>query len=300
MKQCEKCGLEIEDSAAFCTNCGAAVSAPQGEAPNQSPMAAPASTPAPGFGSNPSFASSPMTNVASMDSINSPFEEPKKKIDGKMIAMIAVSAVCLIVGVVGIILAVVNNGGGNNDNKDQVAVNDSDDGGSTVDVVSSGAKVSYAGYEFAIPTEYEYEVTEKDGMDVLLITDSDDYLGVIQYYNDATFASIKSNKDSVAESISAELGSPVTVETTTEDGVEFVNFNLGESQGVNMLYAVSEADLYYFETVIITNVGVDGSQYLSNIAKVVKSAQKKSGSDRAFNNNGFNGVSLPKITAPTE
>ena len=288
MRQCEKCGQEIVEGAAFCANCGASVDTAQ-SAPEVG-VAQPADTVAPVV---PEVASEQPMEVSTA----APAEEPKKKMDGKMIAMIAVSAVCLIVGIVGIVLAVTNNGSSNNGG--QVATNDSNNGGGTVDVVSSGTKVSYAGYEFVIPEGYDYEITDLDGDDALATSNSDDYAAFTMFDNSVTFTQIENNSDYLAEDLGSDAGVEVTTSTETVDGVKFLCFDFGTVGDVDMMYAVSEVDLYYFQTTIFTNPGVSGKQYLSNVAEIVKSAEKKTG-DRAFNDTGYSGIKMPKLTIKSQ
>ena len=294
MKQCEKCGQMIDDGAAFCTNCGAAVSS-ESTAPVSAGMGQPMG---PAMPVTNSIATNNQPMGPAMSSAVPP-EEPKKKIDGKTIALIAVSAVCLIIGIVGIILAIVNSNNNNNrisSNGDQVATGGS--GGGTVDVVSSGTKVSYAGYEFIIPDGYEYEIAANDDGEEALVTSnsSDEYAAAILYDNSVSFTQIENNMDAVANSFGSENGISVAASVENVDGVKFVCFDLGTMSDVNVMYAFSEADLYYFQTTIITNPGVSGKQYLSNVAKVVGSAQKKKSMNKGLNGNALEGIKIQKPT----
>lgn len=293
MKQCEKCGQMIDDGAAFCTNCGAAVSS-ESTAPVSAGMGQPMG---PAMPVTNSIATNNQPMGPAMSSAVPP-EEPKKKIDGKTIALIAVSAVCLIIGIVGIILAIVNSNNNNriSSNGDQVATGGS--GGGTVDVVSSGTKVSYAGYEFIIPDGYEYEIAANDDSEEALVTSnsSDEYAAAILYDNSVSFTQIENNMDAVANSFGSENGISVAASVENVDGVKFVCFDLGTMSDVNVMYAFSEADLYYFQTTIITNPGVSGKQYLSNVAKVVGSAQKKKSMNKGLNGNALEGIKIQKPT----
>ena len=48
-------------------------------------------------------------------------------------------------------------------------------------------------------------------------------------------------------------------------------------------------------TVIMTEVGDDGTQYFENVAKVLKTAQRKTSINRSINGSGFGEIKLPSI-----
>ena len=289
MKQCEKCGQAIDENAAFCTNCGAAVSS--GPAPA-----------VPGMG-QPVGAGAPIANgmVASGSVMPpaTPAEEPKKKIDGKMIALIAVSAVCLIIGIVGIVLAIVNSGSkGSSGSGGQVATGNS--GSSTVDVASSGTKVSYAGYEFVIPEGYDYEIADSAIGEALVTSNDSGYAAATVYDDGVTFTQIENNLDAVARELESEVGISATTSIENVDGVKFLCLDFGTVDGANLTYAISEIDLYYFQTAIATMPGVSGKQYLSNVAKIVGSAQKKKSMSKGLNDSGFKDIKIQKLVVQSE
>ena len=289
MKQCEKCGQAIDDNAAFCTNCGAAVSS--GPAPVAPDMGQPMGAGAPAV--NGMVASGPAMSPAA------PIDEPKKKMDGKMIALIAVSAVCLIIGIVGIVLAIMNGGNkGSSGNGGQVATGNS--GSSTVDVASSGTKVSYAGYEFVIPDGYDYEIADSPVGETLVTSNDDGYAAATVYDNSVTFTQIENNLDAVARELENEVGISATTSIENVDGVKFLCLDFGTVEGANLTYAISEIDLYYFQTAIATMPGVSGKQYLSNVAKIVGSAQKKKSMDKGLNGNGFKDIKIQKLVVQSE
>ncbi len=302
MKQCEKCGHEIVEGAAFCVNCGVPVSAiNESKGPMVQGMNSEASAPfGPAMnmpmGQSMDQPMGPMSQPMNGQAIPQPMmsstseDSPKKKLDGKMIAILACGGVCLLIGIIGIVLAVVTMTSKKDDS--QIAVNTTD-GGSTVDAVSSGTKVSYAGYEFAIPKGYDYEIAEEDGVEALLTSNSDDYVALTVYSDDVTFARIESNIGNLEEQLSSQFGHTVTSRTETIEGVKFLCLDVGLVEGVNAMYAISEADLYYFQTTILTTSDSNPSQYLENVAKVVGSAQKKKsnrslGSDMFSNLKTFN------------
>ena len=295
--KCEKCGQIIADGAAFCANCGTPVPAamPTSGAASQpvTPMAAsrPVVTPA----AAPTMSSATVGSAIGVNTAG-PVEEPKKKLNNKMVALIAVSVVCLVIGIVGIILAVANSGdkGGG-----QIAIDNNGEGGSTTDVVSSGTKVAFAGYEFVIPKDYEYEIGDVEGTEALAYSNDNSYAAATMYFNDVTFARLENNVDVLAKSLGDETGVSVTSSIKTAGGVKFICLDFGNIEGTNLIFAVSDADLYYFKTVIMTEDGSNPMDRLEDVAKVVGSAQKKT-SDRAFGEGIFEGMHIPEFNLPAE
>lgn len=288
MKQCEKCGQTIDDSAAFCTNCGASVNY--------------GTTSSTSFGPNQStdsglpMPSSTTNQLASptAPSVISPGTSTKT-IDGKTIALIAVSALCLIIGIVGIVIGITNNGNKNSASDNQVAMNDS--GAGTLDAMSSGNRISYAGYEFTIPNGYEYEIVEEDGDEALMTMPISAEYAAATYYDDSTtFAQIESNMEAIASELEAENKTSVSASVENVGGVKFLCFDLGTAVNTNVMYAISKVDLYSFQTAIATDPGVSGKQYLGDVAKIIGSAQKKKSINKTLNDNGPEELKLQKLT----
>ncbi|MBP5647773.1 zinc ribbon domain-containing protein [Candidatus Saccharibacteria bacterium] len=286
MRQCEKCGQTVQDGAAFCTNCGAVLSGDSGSESvpvSFEPTTQNATTNSePAASTAPVVESTPMNNIAAGTApVVAETQSEKKKLDGKMIGIIAGSVICLIVGIVGVVIGLTS--GGKKSDDGQVADNSGDSG--VVDVVSSGTKVEYAGYEFVIPEGYEYDFSDEydDGEETLEVSDSDDYVAGISYFKDATYASVESNFDSLSAYMSQEGGATsATNGKTTIDGTDYLYIDAKGIEGYDVVYMFSKADLYSFMTMIITNSGVDGTQYIPNVAKVVGSAQKKVKMNRAL------------------
>ena len=217
----------------------------------------------------------------------------KKKLDSKMLILIIVSAVSLVIGIVGIILAII----GFNQSKggEQVATGNPQGGSSVVDVTVSGTKVLFSGFEFVMPKGYDYEIQDMDGTDVLGFSDSDTYLAMTAYRGDLPFSVVRSRMGALANDFSGTFGRVVNGETRTVDGVELVYFNIGVVDGTNVVYAFSNAELNSFMTIILTEAGEDGTQYFENVAKVLKTAQKKTSMNRSINGSGFGDIKLPSI-----
>ena len=300
MKQCEKCGNQIAEGAAFCTNCGTAVGGamqPQANTANTGAFIPMTSANQATVQTTPTSDASPTHQPTNSEiSSQAPSSETsKKKLDGKMIAMIAVSVICLAVGITGAVLALSGNNGSTS-NGEVATNNPTNNGGSTVDVTSSGTKVSYSGYEFVIPDGYEYELSTEDGSESLLVSNRpDDYLASISYNNDVAFASLKSNIDAASAMLTEQFGNKVVGSIKTIGDKEYIYFDLGEIEGVNAMYVLSEADLYYFETFIMTNAGVSGTEYLDNVVNVLSTAQKKKSMPRSLNSNSATPIETPSF-----
>ena len=290
MKQCEKCGQIIPEGVAFCPNCGAAVNAEQPSA-NPAMASMPASTSQSGQTINAEntsampvapaapIAAQPINPITPLQAM--PDNGTKKKVDGKIIAMAVACIICLTIGIVGIVMAV-----SGNKNSEPVATtgNNAPDPSGGIEVPATGAKVSYAGYEFSIPASYDYEIYTQDGEECLSVTDSPtEYLADICYYNDHTFTTIENNIDLITESINTQYGTSASTGTETIDGKKYYYFDLGAMQKQNAMIVLSGIDLYYFTTYVSTQVGVSGTEYLDKIAKVINTAQKKKDMVRSTN-----------------
>ncbi len=280
MKQCGKCGQEIVEGAAFCANCGMPVNSSASTTELPAGLSMPVMTPP----------------ASSSASVMASAEEPKKKTDGKIIIMATVGVIGFVVGIIGISLAVAGGNKGQNDS--QIVANNSNNSSGTIDVVPSSTKVLYAGYEFVVPNGYDYEVTDSYGGEEALATSSnvDEYMAVTFYDESATFAQVEDNMSDLADYLSeGNDGATATSSVETVDGVKFLCFDFGDMEEAGMMYAISEADLYYFQTVILTKPGASGKQYLGDVAKIVKSAQKKSDAKKAFDGAATDNVSMPKL-----
>ena len=130
---------------------------------------------------------------------------------------------------------------------------------------------------------------------VLGFSDSDAYLAMTTYRGDLPFSAVKSKKDELADEFSRTFGRVVNGVTRTVDGAELVYYNIGIVEGANVIYVFSSAELHSFMTVIMTEVGDDGTQYFENVAKVLKTAQRKTSINRSINGSGFGEIRLPSI-----
>lgn len=217
----------------------------------------------------------------------------KKKLDPKMLTLIIVSVVSVIIGIVGIILAIIGFSQGKSG--EQVATGNSQGGSSVVDVTVGGTKVSFSGFELVMPKGYDYEIQDIEGTDVLGFSDSDAYLAMTTYRGDLPFSVVKSKKDALADEFSRTFGRVVNGVIRTVDGAELVYYNIGIVEGANVIYVFSNAELHSFMTIIMTEVGDDGTQYFENVAKVLKTAQRKTSINRSINGSGFGEIRLPNI-----
>ncbi len=316
MKQCEKCGHQIIEGTAFCTNCGAAVAntaqSPVGPTAGTAIPSAPSAPinqfagPSTTGASNMSVQPAPMQPFGSISSQTPLANTSQKQSNGKIIAMAAACVVCLAVGVTGIVMALNsnnnNNGSGGSNNTATPSSNESpsNNSGSTYVPTTSNydAKISYAGYEFSVPASYDYEIYEDEtGTECLSISDLPDvYLADICYYNDYTYTTLVNSLDKIVDGLKTTYGDSVVMGTEIVDGKDYIYFDIGAIEGTNLTVLMSAADLYYFETAVITNIGDSGVNYIGNIAEVLNTAQKKNGASRSLgSNNGFNAVKTPKL-----
>ena len=243
MKKCEKCGSIGEDGDAFCTKCGGAM------------------------------------KVVREGEASSEVVATGQKDNSKIIALSIVSAICLVVGIVGIVLFATShsNGGSEGTSNGGTSTSGDNSGGILGGNASSGTKVQHGGYEFTIPDGYEYELTEEDGDEMLAFTkDSNKYLAAVMYFDDATFSMAESATDELADSLGASEHGRLTI-----GGVEFLYFDVLDVDGMSVTYALSKADVYCFMTTILPLDGVINHDYLGDVAAVLKTA-KKIGSNRSL------------------
>ena len=236
---------------------------------------------------------------AAVDSQSAANVAAKKKANSKIAMLTAISAVCFIVGVIGIALGIIGFSQKGGDSG-QVATIMPEGGGDTVDVVTSGTKVYLSGFEFVMPKEYEYEITQQEGVDILAFSDDSDYMAMTAYRDDLPFSAVKNRKDLIEDELSVTHGHTVTGNVRTVDGVEMVYFDAGIVDGMNMVYVVTNADLYSFMTVVVSEIRNIGTDYLSNVAKVLKTAEKRSNTNKAFSDSGFSDIKMPSFNIKIE
>ena len=236
---------------------------------------------------------------AAVDSQSADNVAAKKKANSKIAMLTAISAVCFVIGVIGIVLGIIGFSQKGGDSG-QVATNIPEGGGDTVDVVTSGTKVYLSGFEFVIPKEYEYEITQQEGVDILAFSDSDEYMAMTAYRDDLPFSAVKNRMNLMEDELSITHGHTVTGNVRTVDGVEMVYFDAGIVDGMNMVYVVTNADLYSFMTVVVSEIRNTGTNYLSNVAKVLKTAEKRSNTNKAFGDSGFSDIKMPSFNIKIE
>ena len=223
----------------------------------------------------------------------------KKKANSKIAMLTALSAVCFVIGVIGIVLGIIGFSQKGGDSG-QVATNVPEGGGGTVDVVTSGTKVYLSGFEFVMPKGYEYEITKQEGVDILAFSDNDEYMAMTAYRDDLPFSAVKSRMNLIENELSLTHWHTVTGNVKTVDGVEMAYFDAGIVDGMNMVYVITNADLYSFMTVVVSEIRNAGTDYLSNVAKVLKTAEKRSNTNKAFGDSGFSDIKMPSFNIKIE
>lgn len=296
MKQCKKCGNVVGDEVTFCTRCGAPMSEapmPNGSMETNSPssmfnMASgqPVST-AQSMGSGQMVGAPVGVSMESQAITNGGNE---KKSNSKIVVMAIVSGICLVVGIVGIILAVI--GFSKSGDVGQVAINTGNEGGNGVDVTTGGTKIAMSGYEFVLPKGYEYEIQLSDGEELLMFSNSGGYIAVTGFLDGFVYSTLKNNISEHGNRLSEKHGRTVAGSVKTIDGLEMICFNIGVSDGANRVLIYTQADLYSFGTYLLTEPGDDWTQYLSDVAAVLKTAQKKTKNEKTMGGFDFGGLKI--------
>ncbi len=268
MKQCEKCGSMMQDDSTFCMVCGTQVQGATEQTQVPQPMGQP--------------------QVLQAQPMEQP-QVPKKNKAPKWLMPTLIGVAGLVVGIIATwgIMSLVNNNKSDNNNS-----GNNDEGGNTA-VVDTDIKVSYAGYEFSVPKDYNYEIDESG----LKFTSNGEYVATISYYDKGTFSSMKGKKEELA-ALLAQANSSVSgvpeVQTETVYGKEclvFGPFDYNNKYGFAVL--ISEAaDLYCFQTNLIAKPGYEPLDYFDEVAKVVASAQKKTTSSKIISDDSDDSESV--------
>lgn len=302
MKKCAKCGSEMKDEDVFCNNCGEPISgvrennvmASGSLASSGSVMSTQMAYGVTGMGNNGLNPGAEEQNKADSsadnDSLKKEISKLKQQSNKQLIIMLVICAICFVFGVVGIVLALINSS-----NNDQVVTTYG--ANNSIDLSKYDSKTSYGGYEFLIPKDYNHGFVDENGVEFLAVTDNADYSALIFYGDDKRIDSIKNESSSIAEDFATKFGTKVIVSSKVVNGIEFVCFaaqGVGEKKN-DVLVAFSAAESGYFQTTIITEDGVDGSQYLNNVSTVLKNARKNSDAMQPIVNTRIEDVEIPLL-----
>lgn len=290
MKYCEKCGKEMAEGARFCGNCGAAVraesSVPNAEVNHEEPAIVDEKA-------RLEELARPLVqnnNVgAPIISESGPIVSETPKRSKIMIVLMSVfSVLCLVVGVTGIVLAVIAH------NNEEMAKKEKEKEEAIAAV--TGTKVRLDDYELTVSDDYSYEIFNEEGGDIIEYTkDVMTYLVGSMYFDKFTFSTVENNVDVIKESLMTGAES-VEAGFKTINDMDFVYFDYHGRNGKNILYAFTEADLYCFMTTLIMKDNSVGIDQLEDVVGLLSSAEKVDGSmTRAFNADGESELNIQDL-----
>lgn len=263
MKKCEKCSTENADSAAFCTNCGNALSTTVTE--TSTPFSAPI------------VPAAPAASAAG-------------KADNKSIALIAVAIIGLAVGICGIVFALTNKGDDKKkDDKPTTSEVEPSGNGTTVATTpvsgnTDGAVVPIGPYSVVVPRSIEYE---SDGSKLALTDSGNTWVAYVEYYGDIYYSTVKAHLSDLKASLESEGMTNVTTGVSTASGVEYLYADMTEpTQGMQAVMAVFKAGSNVFQ--VMATDGTANHAILNYVAPILKDAKqgKTSARDLGFGIDG--------------
>jgi hypothetical protein len=267
MKICEKCKTQNADTVMYCTTCGTQLpSAPVNPAP-----AAPV-TPNP---------ATPTTAFAA------PTQAPTnaKKADMKTIILIAVAAVGLIIGIVGIVLAITSG----NKKAETPAVTPTpvatDDDIETASISSNatGTAVKVGPYTLTIPKDYVFESTA----DGLIITDAAGiaWAANITHDSDVTYSQVSSNLKKIGEAFTAQGAKNVKTGTGKSGALSYLYIDMTDSDNIAKTVAIFKSDSGIFQAITSDGTANINHGVIDIIAPIIANAKsgKTSNRDLGFN-----------------
>ena len=269
---CKNCGATLGDNEAFCKNCGAPVVSeapvaeqPVVEEPVQQPMQQPVQQ-------------SVQQQVPPQQNYQ---QQAPKKNNTALIICLAIAAFMLVVFIVGAIVIssiVIEASEAVKDTKDEVTevITPKDDSSSKTPSASKTStkkantyKVTYGGYTFRVPDDVVS--FEEEGL--LALTDEDETWVAMLQVEDASFAKVKANVNSLSDSYASEGFVVDSTDTKTIEDVEFVILNM-EYTGTKMTFAICKASAGKVFFVVTYNIDNEYDEdTLKEIAKVVSTAE---------------------------
>lgn len=278
MKICEKCQTPLADDSAFCTSCGAKVSASAStpEPSSESATAVEANS-ASMANTNQAAPSSYQSAPAPVVSSSAPvINEPKKR-SPYLIATIVV-AIAIVVGVafffIGKSEGEKNNStpssGGGSSNFSPTPSSNSDDPSVSTSSYPTSNVANLGTYSFSIPDGYQYESGVSNGYETLTISDDpSNWVAIIAYEGDITFAQVSSQIDEVGKRNCQDYGN------TRVGNTEFYWCDV-ITQGQYMTRWWSRAGSYVFETITAVNRNAYDHSLMDKVEPILSSAAKRS------------------------
>ena len=265
MKKCEKCGMAGADDSMFCTNCGGNMveinPTPEKEEPT-SPMEGVVGEPVP--------ASSPDSIVEEAGG-DIELGKPARSKISKNTLMIIGMIVAVLIGIGGVVFGVVMaNSKSSNSQKSTNTV---------APTVITKTEVAVGDWAFTLPDGMEYSVSDTNA---LTYGDEDEWFAVTVYDDTSTYSNVANNLQVFAQTMADSLGMTIDETGTTDmDGTEFtwVDF-VDKTTSEYCTVIVSEAgDMYSFITVLVNMDLSQDHEAFDDIAEVLGTAEKKTGSN---------------------
>ncbi len=282
MAQCEKCGNTITEGATFCTNCGAPVTAnnitnnnQEGLLENQINQSTTQPTMTQSMQSNPQPNSQASTIPNLTDEKNT--KKEKKKFLVPIIAMSAISVICLGVGIAGIVIGT-NNKDKSSETPSSTTTNTitppNTEGGSGTS--SNATQVQINKYEISIPDDFEY-LANNDRITILPKTQST-WAAQIEYSESSTYAQVESGIENIIQSGETEIGGMTSTGDYIEvDGTKYPYLNIVDlSNNENYTTVFSKAGLYIIMGTIMNKDNSKPSiEIVRTIAEILATAKQK-------------------------
>lgn len=258
MKKCEKCGTENADEIMYCTTCG-----------TQLKIAA-----------EPTIAPAPTTSFAPTPA---PAPASAKKMDGKTIGLIAAAAVGLIVGIVGIVLAIT--AGNKKPETSTPTQNTNTSGGgdevtvATVSGNNAGTVVEVGPYKMTIPKEYPFE-TFDDGVIVTDPTNSV-WAASIAYDDSASYSQVSSNLKKLGEYYTSQGAKNVKTGTAKAGALNYLYVDMiTPDDGFAKTLAIFKADTALFDVVVTDGSTIFNHGIIDIVAPIIANAKSSETANR--------------------
>ena len=261
MKKCEKCGTENADDIMYCTACG-----------NQLTVAPATPTPAP--------ATPTPAPVAPAAPVAAP-APAKKPVDVKTIGLIAAAVIGLVIGVVGIVLAVTS---GNKKVEtpaptSNVSNEDPDDDVTTANISGNqtGTAVKVGPFTLTIPKDFPFETNGNS----VIFTDPTNSIWAanITYDDSVTYAQVSKALKSLATYFESEGIKVLKTGTATVGGLNYLYIDMTDTDNINKTFAIFKANDESIFDVIVTD-GTANHALLDAVAPIIANAKEGKTSNR--------------------
>lgn len=269
MKTCEKCKTQNADSVMFCTTCGTQLKIAAD--PVQAQPFAPAAPVAPVAPAAPATAFAP-----------TPAAPAKKPLDVKMIGLIAAAVIGLVVGVVGIVMAI-NSGNKKETPAPVVTPTQGDtDGDTTVATISgnnTGTAVKVGPYTLTIPKEYPFETSENG----VLITDPTNTIWAanIMYDDSASYSQVSTNLKKLGEYYTNQGAKNVKTGTAKTGALNYLYVDmLDPEDNIAKTLAIFKADSALFDVVVSDGTINPNHGVVDIVAPIIANAKGSKTSNR--------------------